>query len=95
LRKDCIHSVREGLDDEIGGRLQFLGAPAIDENGLAAGVLSAIDVAPAVAYHPRMGQVESEFFCGPQQHSGRRFTERRWRILAAGIVTHLDAINRE
>ena len=95
MRKDDVDGFAEGMDNEVRPVAQFPGKAPVNEDRPTAGVLPAIDVAPAVAHHPRARQIKPEFARRPQHHSRRRFAEGRRRIFAAGIVAHLDPGGRK
>ena len=71
MRKYNVHGAGKVADREIRRRAQLLRVAAIDEHGAAAGVFTAIDVAPAVADHPGAGEIEAEFAGRAQQQAGR------------------------
>src|SRR5882724_7800878 len=90
--KDNTGGLGEGFYREIGGGLQVLGVPEIDEDGAHAGPLAAVDVAPPVAHHPRFCKVEPEGGGGVEQHARPGFAAPG-RLAPARVVADLDALD--
>ena len=74
---------------------QFLRIAAINENRPATGGVAAIHVAPAVADHPALRQINAQFARGAQQHAGLRLAAIAIRQPFAGMITNLHAVNRQ
>ena len=77
---------------KVGSGAQFFIIAVIDEDRPAAGFHAAINVAPAVADHPALREIDAEFVCGVKQHARRRFAKIA-RDALPGIVADLDAID--
>ena len=78
---------------KIGFLFQFLGIAAINEKGLAAGGMAAIHIAPAVAHHPALGEVNAEFARGTKQHAGFRLAAIAVGHALAGVETDFHPVN--
>jgi len=78
----------------VGCGAKFLGVSEVDEDGAEAGALTAVDVAPAVADHPRAGEIESESLGGVGDHPGLGLAAVVIRVGAtlAGRVADLDVL---
>ena len=77
LGKDNSSGGGKRLHTEIRRGLQFLRVAEVDEHGPHAGAFAAVDVAPAIADHPRAGEVE------PEGGGGIEHTAAGFRIGAA------------
>lgn len=69
------------------------GVTVVDENGLAAGGVAAIDVAPAIADHEAGSEVDVAFGGGAEEHAGRGLAEVGGGV--AGVPGDFDAVERK
>ncbi len=74
---------------------QFLGVTAINENCPAPGGVAAIHVAPAVADHPALREVNTEFSRRAQQHARFRLPAVALGIVFAGMIANFNAVERQ
>lgn len=57
--------------------------------------MATIHIAPAVADHPALRQINAEFTCGASQHAGFRLAAIAIGQPLAGMITNLHAVNRK
>ena len=89
--KDNSDGFGEVFYGVMGGALWVTFSVAvIDQYRLAASGVSGIDIAPAVANHPALGEVKMECFGRVVQHAGRGLTEFGGRVRVAWLITNLD-----
>lgn len=69
---------------------QGFGVGVVDEHGLAAGGVAAVDIAPAIADHVAGGEFDPAFRGGAEEHAGGGLAE--FRGLVAGVPGDFDAV---
>ena len=91
-RADRIAQIR---NDKLGLFSQGLAITVIDENGAAAGGMSAINIPPAIANQEAFLQVDLQCCGRAQKHAGLWFPAFAWfAITGAGVITDFDRIER-
>ena len=72
-----------------------LGVMAIDKHGPASGVVTAIDISPAIANEKALGKIDLERFRGAQDHPWLRIAaSARIGPGGAGVPADFHSVNR-
>ena len=79
----------------VGRVTQRLIVGIVDENRPAAGGVARVDVAPAIADHPALRQIDVQFFGGAEQHSRLWFAAIAVGSTLAGMIADLDSIQSD
>jgi len=95
MRQDYVRSLGQMASGKIRFLSQFFRIPAINENGLATGGVAAIHVAPAVAHHPALRQINVQFARDVEQHAGLRLATIAIGQAFARMKTNFHAVNRQ
>ena len=93
--QNAIGGFQQALDAAIRRLSQWLIVVVINQNRPASGGVTAIDVAPAIANHETLPEVDAEFLCCPQQHPRTRLPAIAFGRALARMVTNLDTIQRQ
>jgi hypothetical protein len=92
--KDQLDRFTKRLDGPIRRLLERLGVFAIDKNSSATGVVTAIDISPAIANQKTPRQIDIKSLCGAQDHPGPRLMAvARLGPVGTGVPADFHASN--